>query len=243
MRTQAISPLDNEPIAKRSLTVFILVDVSRSMRGNKLRTVNSVMNRIVPELRDVGGSDADVRMAVMSFSDDCHWMFPSPVPVESFEWTELEAGGWTCLGKVCLELDHVMSRKRFLDSPSLSFAPVVILLSDGGPTDKYEEALYTLNGNKWFRHSLKVAIAIGQKAKVDKLAMFIGDPEAVIRTFNAGSLSEMLKLVVLRSSEIASRSMPLEDVGSDPDKAKQQRLIHDIREMAENHPEDIDSGW
>lgn len=243
MRTQVMSPLDNEPIAKRSLTVFILVDVSRSMRGNKLRTVNSVMDRIVPELRDVGGSDADVKMAVMSFSDDCRWMTPTPVPVESFAWTDLEAGGWTCLGKACLELNSAMSRKGFLSSPSLSFAPVVILLSDGGPTDKYEDALYVLNGNKWFRHSLKVAIAIGQKAKVEKLAMFTGDPDAVIRTFNAGSLSEMLKLVVLRSSEIASRSLPLEDLGSDPDDAKQKRLVRDIREVAERCPEDIDSGW
>ena len=235
--------LDNQPVAKRSLTVFVIVDVSRSMRGSKLRTVNSVMRRIVPELRDVGGSDADVRMAVMSFSDDCHWMTSSPISVETFAWDDLEAGGWTCLGKACLELNRVMSRNVFLDSPSLSFAPVVILLSDGGPTDKYEEALYTLNGNKWFRHALKVAIAIGQKAKVEKLSMFTGDPDAVIKTFNAGSLSEMLRLVVIRSSEIASRSIPLEDTGEDPDKAKQKRLVRELKELAETRPEDIDDGW
>lgn len=235
--------LDNEPIAKRSLTVFILVDVSRSMRGEKIRTVNSVMKQIIPELRNVGGSDADVKMAVMSFSDECHWMTPYPIPVDSFEWSNLEAGGWTCLGKACIELNRVMGRKVFLGSPSLSFAPAVILLSDGGPTDKYEDALYVLNGNKWFRHSLKVAIAIGKKAKVEKLAMFTGDPDAVIRTFDAGALSEMLKLVVVRSSEIASHSSPVSENGDDSDKNKQREFIREISRIAEEHKGDADSGW
>ena len=235
--------LDNEPIAKRSLTVFILVDVSRSMRGEKIRTVNFVMKQIIPELRNVGGSDADVKMAVMSFSDECRWMTPSPIPIDSFEWSDLEAGGWTCLGKACMELNRVMGRKVFLGSPSLSFAPVVILLSDGGPTDKYEDALYALNGNKWFRHSLKVAIAIGKKAKVEKLAMFTGDPDAVIRTFDAGSLSEMLKLVVVRSSEIASHSSLISENGDDSDKNKQKEFIREIGRTAEKYEGDADSGW
>lgn len=235
--------LDNEPIAKRSLTVFVIVDVSHSMRGNKIRTVNSVMRQIVPQLRDVGGSDADVKVAAMSFSNEVHWMTPSPVPVEEFEWTDLQTGGWTNLGMACLELDRVMSRNVFLRAPSLSFAPVVILLSDGGPTDKYEEAIYKLNRNKWFRHSLKVAIAIGQKAKVEKLSMFTGDPEAVMKVFNTEALADMLKLVVVRSSEIASHSTPVAEPSSDPDKEKQKQLIKEINEVADQYSQDVDSGW
>lgn len=235
--------LDNEPIAKRSLTVFVIVDVSHSMRGNKIRTVNSVMRQIVPQLRDIGGSDADVKLAAMSFSNEVHWMTSSPVPVEEFEWTDLQTGGWTNLGMACLELDRVMSRNVFLRAPSLSFAPVVILLSDGGPTDKYEEAIYKLNRNKWFRHSLKVAIAIGQKAKVEKLSMFTGDPEAVMKVFNTEALAEMLKLVVVRSSEIASHSTPVAEPSSDPDKEKQKQLIKEINEVAAQYSQDVDSGW
>ncbi len=235
--------LDNEPIAKRSLTVFVIVDVSHSMRGNKIRTVNSVMREILPKLRDVGGSDADVKIAAMSFGNEVHWMTPSPVPVEEFEWTDLQAGGWTNLGMACLELDRVMSRNAFLRAPSLSFAPVVILLSDGGPTDKYEEAIYVLNRNKWFRHSLKVAIAIGQKAKAEKLSMFTGDPEAVMKVFSPEALAEMLKLVVVRSSEIASQSSLLAEPGSDPDTEKQRRLIREISEIAAEASHEIDSGW
>ncbi|MBQ8179218.1 MAG: hypothetical protein IJ026_02070 [Candidatus Methanomethylophilaceae archaeon] len=233
--------MDNEPIASRGLTVFVVVDVSRSMRGNKIRTVNRVMRQIVPELRDIGGCNVRVDLAVMSFSDGCHWMHPSPVPVESFSWADLEPGGWTSLGAACLELDAKMSRNGFLGAPSLSFAPVVILLSDGAPTDRFEEAMYTLNRNRWFRHSIRVAFAIGAKAKVEKLSIFTGDPETVIKTNNMGSLSRLLRLITIRSSEIGSRSSSLSDDGCDG--SKREDLIRAIRAAVDPSDLVLDEGW
>ncbi len=238
-----VSILTNEPIAKRTLTVFIVADVSRSMRGNKIRTVNRVMREIIPQLRDIGGSDADVNIAAMSFSDGCEWMYPAPVPIEEFSWKDLTAGGWTCLGEACLELNRRMSREGFLRSPSLSFAPVVILLSDGGPTDKFEQAMYVLNGNRWFKHSLKVAIAIGRKAKLEKLAMFTGDPDTVVLATNSVSLAEVLKLVVVRSSEIGSRSTSLTEPGRDPDAEKRREFREEIRRIKESDDFDYEEGW
>lgn len=238
-----VSILANEPIAKRTLTVFIVADVSRSMRGNKIRTVNRVMREVIPQLRDIGGSDADVRIAAMSFSDSWEWMTPRPVPIEEFVWRDLSAGGWTCLGAACLELNKEMSREGFLGTPSLSYAPVVILLSDGGPTDKFEDAMYVLNKNRWFKHSLKVAIAIGRKARLEKLAMFTGDPDTVVLATNSRSLSEILKLVVLRSSEIGSRSTSLTEQGRDPDSEKQREFKEEIRRITESEDFDYEEGW
>lgn len=237
------SILANEPIAKRSLTVFIVADVSRSMRGNKIRTVNRVMREIVPQLRDIGGSDADVRIAVLSFSDGCEWMTPGPVPIEEFVWQDLSAGGWTCLGAACMELNRMMSREGFLGTPSVSYAPVVILLSDGGPTDRFEDAMYVLNGNRWFKHSLKVAVAIGRKARPEKLSMFTGDPDTVIPATNSRSLSDIIRLVVLRSSEIGSRSTSLVEPGLDPDAEKQREFREEVRRIAESEDFDYEEGW
>ena len=233
--------LNNEPVARKRLTVFIIVDVSRSMRGNKLRTVNSVMREVMPELRNLGGSDASVDIAAMSFSDGFEWMYPQPVSIDEFEWRDLEAGGWTSLGAACLELNRVMARDGFLCSPSLSFAPVVILLSDGGPTDKFDSAMHVLNGNKWFKHSLKVAFAIGAKAKLEKLSMFTGDPDTVIRADNVESLSRLLKLVTVRSSEIGSRGTTMSD--ADPDKVKQRELVDAIKAAVDPSDLDLDEGW
>ncbi len=233
--------LSNEPIARRRLTVFIVVDTSRSMRGDKIRTVNRVMHEIVPELRGLGGSDSRIDIAAMSFGTTFEWMFPGPIPIEEFQWVDLKGDGWTSLGAACLELDRVMCRDGFLGSPSLSFAPVVILLSDGGPTDKFDAAMYTLNQNRWFRHALKVAFAIGSKAKVEKLAMFTGDPETVIRTDNVSSLSRLLKLVTVRSSEIGSRCSPMAD--GDPDGAKHRDLVESIRAAVDPSDTDLDDGW
>lgn len=126
-----------------------------------------------------------------------------------------------------------MSRNGFLESPSLSFAPVVVLLSDGGPIYKYEKPLQELNRNRWFEYSLKTAIAIGPKAKTEILSLFTGDPDAVFRTLNSESLSEMLRLTVLTSSEIGNRCTALSD--NDIDIEKQRELVKELKKVAESY--------
>ncbi len=47
-----------------------------------------------------------------------------------------------------------MSRKEFLSSPGSTFAPIVILLTDGEPTDNYKQGLEVLWGNNWSKTPL-----------------------------------------------------------------------------------------
>jgi uncharacterized protein YegL len=211
------------------------------MRGNKIRSVNRVMRDTIKEIRGVGGSDSLVEVAIMSFSTGYNWMYPAPVSIEDFEWKDMVADGWTNLGMACLELDSKMSRNGFLRKPSLSYAPVVILLSDGGPTDKYEKAIYQLNSNKWFRSALKIAFAIGEKANVEKLSLFTGDPNTVIRTGNEESFTKLLKFVTIKSSEIATKSGTISD--HDLDDQKHRDFVRELNLVI--NPEDLslDYGW
>ena len=55
------------------------------------------------------------------------------------------------MGDAFLELSRKLSRSSFLSSPSLSFAPVIFLLSDGSPNDDWKKGLDTLKQNKWFQ--------------------------------------------------------------------------------------------
>ena len=57
-----------------------------------------------------------------------------------------------------------------MKSPSLSFAPVMILMSDGYPTDNYVKGLDTIAKNRWYSNGIKAAVAIGEDADLDILA-------------------------------------------------------------------------
>jgi hypothetical protein len=74
-----------------------------------------------------------------------------------------------------------------MSSPAGSFAPGIILLTGGEPTDNLDDGLGILKENKWFKHATKIAIAIGSDSNMenmDVLKEFTGSIESVIETNN-----------------------------------------------------------
>jgi len=54
---------------------------------------------------------------------------------------------------------------------------VLVLISDGAPTDGFERGLATLMAEPWARKAVRLAIAIGHDADLEVLQQFIGpDP-------------------------------------------------------------------
>ena len=238
--------LDNEPIARKNLVLFYLIDTSGSMEGTKIGTVNTVMEETIPEVRGVGGSDADVKVAVMTFDDDVKWIYDHPISVEEFTWKRLDAGGWTCMGDAFDELNEKLSRTEYLQSPSLSFAPVIFLLSDGYPNPGYEKPLEKLKRNRWFKYSLKIAFAVGQDADKDVLSDFTGNPESVVTVNNGKALARLIKKLTVKSSQIGSKSYvggdePLTD--DQADQMKQNELLKEIKNSVEPGDLEFDDGW
>jgi len=69
-------------------------------------------------------------------------------------WKDLSANGITDLGMAFEELTSMLSRKKFLKSPSLSYAPVIFLMTDGYPTDNYKKGIEGKNLkkiNNWYK--------------------------------------------------------------------------------------------
>ena len=141
--------LDTMEPAKKSMTIFFMIDVSGSMKGTKIGSLNSTMEELLPSLIGVGEASTDVKIAIMKFSTDVEWVTPEPVKIEEYQyWNRLEADGLTFMGDAFLELSKKLSRSTFLSSPSLSFAPVIFLLSDVSPNDDWKKGLDTLKQNK-----------------------------------------------------------------------------------------------
>ncbi len=251
--------LDAMEPAKKSMTIFFLIDVSGSMKGTKIGSLNGTMEELLPSLIGVGEASTDVKIAIMKFSTDVEWVTPEPVRIEEYQyWNRLEAEGLTFMGDAFLELSKKLSRSSFLNSPSISFAPVIFLLSDGSPNDDWKKGLETLKQNKWFQHGLKIALGIGSKVNMDVLRAFTGNDELAVQAKNADQLRELIKLLAVTSSQIGSRSLALVDNGGGQQPgeevvamAKQQVLVEEIRsgtkeilgEAVDLEAVDFDEGW
>lgn len=250
--------LDTMEPAKKSMTIFFLIDVSGSMKGTKIGSLNGTMEELLPSLIGVGEASTDVKIAVMKFSTDVEWVTPEPVRIEEYQyWNRLEADGLTFMGDAFMELSRKLSRSSFLNSPSISFAPVIFLLSDGSPNDDWKKGLDTLKQNRWFQHGLKIALGIGSKVNMDVLRAFTGNDELAVQAKTADQLRELIKLLAVTSSQIGSRSLALVDgAGKQPGEeivamAKQQVLVEEIRsgtkdiigEAVDLEAVNFDEGW
>ena len=236
-----IDPLETMPPAKKSMVIFFMVDTSTSMAGSKLESLNKVMGDVLPELIGVGEAGTDVKIAVLSFSSGCEWITPEPVLIEEYQrWENLTADGVTDLGEACQELCSKLSRKSFLSSPSLSYAPVIFLITDGYPTDNYKKGFEMLKSNRWFKYGLKIALAIGSNVDMEVLEEFTEDEELVLQAYGADMLKKLVREIAVTSSKIGSASMTLaeaegqerslEDVAG----TKKEAMVEAVQEMKQD---------
>ncbi len=227
-------------VTRRTMTLFFVIDTSGSMEGAKIGTVNSAIEEIVPELREIAATNADaqLKVATLSFSTGAQWITTAPVAAENFVWHDLDALGVTDLGAACKELNEKLSRKVFMCDAAGSFAPVILLLSDGAPTDDYKRELNNLKANHWFKKAIKVAIAIGEDANKTVLADFTGTSESVITVHTREALKKWIKFVSVRSSEVGSRSAQVGSVNGASNEeipeflSKQDQFVKEIQNQA-----------
>ncbi|MBP3272654.1 MAG: VWA domain-containing protein [Ruminococcus sp.] len=245
-------PLNATGVSRKSLVIFFMIDTSGSMKGKKMGELNTVMEELIPEIRRVGEADTDVKIAVLTFSTGVSWMYSAPISIEEFEWARLRADGVTSMGAAFKELSARMSRNGFLNSPSLSFAPVIFLMTDGYPSDDYKAGLKALQSNSWYKYALKAALGIGNEANDDMLAEFTGSKDTVVHAYSGGQLAQMIKIVAVTASQIGSKSMTLSDETNtelseeDVFAAKQKMLGQQIQELVsqdDSNDVSFDTGW
>jgi uncharacterized protein YegL len=246
-------PLSATSVSKKSLVIFFLIDTSGSMKGKKMGELNTVMEELIPEIRRVGEADTEVKIAVLTFGTQVRWMYSEPIPIEDFEWARLRADGVTSMGEAFKELSARMSRNSFHKSPSLSFAPVIFLMTDGYPSDDYKPALAELQQNSWYKFGLKAALGIGNEANDDMLAEFTGTPDTVVHAYSGSQLAQMIKIIAVTSAQIGSKSMTLSDdtnhelTSEEVRAAKQKLLGQQIQDSMTNLGDadavSFDTGW
>lgn len=217
-------------VPRRTMTLFFLIDTSGSMEGNKIGAVNDAVANVLPMLNEISDEnpDAEIKIAALEFSSSINWLYSEPKLASDFIWQDVQANGLTSLGAACLELSSKLSRSGFMQSASGSFAPAIILLSDGGPTDDFENGLKKLKENNWFKAAIKIAIAIGDDADKEVLRQFTGNAEAVFTVHNIEALKQIIRVVAVTSSQIGSKSSTAGEA------TKQDQVVEEVKDAVVN---------
>ncbi len=164
-------------LASRPLHFIWIADCSGSMgHGGKVQALNNAIREVIPHMGRVAAENpnAQVMVRAVKFSNGAQWHIAHPTPVASFRWDDLEADGHTDMGKA---LQLVADQLRPDAMPQRALPPVLVLISDGKPTDDFGSGLRALMDQPWGKKAVRIAIAIGDDADKDPLQRFIGHPE------------------------------------------------------------------
>jgi uncharacterized protein YegL len=183
-------------LATRPLHFIWICDSSGSMSvDGKIQELNFAIKEAIPHMRKVADENpnAEVLVRVLRFSSGAQWHISQPTPVADFEWTDLSAGGVTDMGKA---LSMLADQLKIPPMTDRALPPVLVLISDGQPTDDFEGGLKSLMDQPWGMKAIRVAIGIGEDADYEVLQKFIGHPEITpLKANNPESLVRHIKWV------------------------------------------------
>jgi uncharacterized protein YegL len=214
-KIRVMSTLPGGPIATRPLHFVWILDTSGSMDGEKIGQLNFAIREAVPAMQDTAreNPNAQVLVRVLTFSDGARWHVATPVRIEDFKWTDLTAGGVTDMGKA---LSLVAEQLKSPPMADRALPPVLVLISDGQPTDDYASGLRVLMTEPWGKKAVRIAIAVGRDADLDVLTKFIGTGE--LKPLQANNAPALVNYIKWASTAVlkAASSPPSRPIGGAP---------------------------
>jgi uncharacterized protein YegL len=200
----ATVPLAVAGLARRQLQVILALDCSGSMRGDRIASLNYAIRTALPELRRVAADnpEVDVRLRAIRFASEATWHIAEPTPVDQVGWTDLAADGETHMG-AALRLVADALRPEALEGRQLP--PVIVVATDGFPTDDFEGGLAALAGSEGAQAATRLGIAIGTDADLEVLERIIAHPELKpLRANNAADLVHHIRWATTAPVKAAS---------------------------------------
>ena len=173
---------------------FILLDTSGSMEGAKIGALNDAMSNILVTLQGAAFDGKQIELSVMTFGKTAQWMYDSPKSVMDFGWKELKANGMTPLGTACQALDVALNKHSIVGEEI-----IIIVLSDGCPTDDYDSGISILDNNRYFSLANKYAIALGENADMASLKRFVKEDSHLYTVATADNLLDTLSSTIYRN--------------------------------------------
>lgn len=187
----------------RPLPVIVLADVSGSMAANgKITALNDAIAEMIATFAEEDDSRAEIHVSVVTFGGAAARVHKTLNPAGKVNWEAMSANGRTPMGQAFVLAREMIEDKSII--PSRAYRPTVVLVSDGVPTDDWEQSLKELLASERASKAMRLAMAIGEDADKKTLSAFLADPKG--RVFEAHEAREIRKFFRWVTMSVTSRS-------------------------------------
>lgn len=196
----------------RRLPVYLLLDISGSMRGKPINAINQGVKTLVDSLRTDPFALETVFLSLISFNNVVEQVIPL-TEIYKFQAPCLEAKLGTYVGKALKFLSQTAENEVVKTTTEVKgdWKPITFIMTDGRSGDKIEKALKEFN-KKLF--GCIVVCAVGQEAKIEELRLITDNvirleemtEESIGAYFNwvTASISQTSTVLEMRSEEVST---------------------------------------
>lgn len=189
---------------KKTLPVLLLLDVSGSMEGEKIDTLNQCTREMIATFANVPPGGVEIQVAVITFGRDeamVHTPFQLAQILKEKGWMDLTADGPTPFGSA-LSLGFSILEDRS-NLPKTIYRPAVVVVSDGIPTDEWEQPLEQFITQGRSSKAQRFAVPIGTDVHLEPLLRFTGTEDQVLQ---ANSMEELRNHFSFITQTVSQRS-------------------------------------
>lgn len=194
-------------LARRPLHFVLVADCSGSMAADgKIHALNAAVREMLPHLVQLAGDNphVDLLFSALRFSTGVSWHVEAPTPVDQVVWHDLTAGGYTDMGAALRTVAERLADDRFTER---AMSPAIVLVSDGQPTDDFDDGLRALLDVPLGRAAARIAVAIGRDVERHVLAEFQGGGEPLL-AHNPEQLVRSIRWASAAATRAASEVVP-----------------------------------
>ncbi|MCO8113532.1 VWA domain-containing protein [Acinetobacter lwoffii] len=186
----------NFTVAKaKPLPVLLLLDVSSSMGGESIKKLNIAVKEMISDFASAEKNEVEILVSIITFGAKVllHTPYTS---AKDIEWQDLTVSGSTPMGTAFSMAKAMIEDKE--TTPSRAYRPTIVLVSDGEPTDSWQQPLRALVNDGRSNKCDRMAMAIGGAASNTVLNEFIsGTENKVFTAQDASQIQEFFKFVTM----------------------------------------------
>lgn len=183
---------------KRVLPLILLADTSSSMR-EWMGELNTAIRDMLGTLKEQESLKAEIHISFITFGNGGANLHTALTPVSNIEFNNFTEGGMTPLGGALRIAKEMVENREII--PSKSYAPIILLLSDGEPNDNgWENEMYRFINDGRSKKCMRMSLGIGKDYDYDVLKRFSSSGE-VYEAKDSTNILDFFKFMTMTIKE------------------------------------------